>query len=192
MNALLGSIQLGAWELGGLDTAFPTTGTCSGAANPTRNSIFAGGLEEPLSSVPGTICFGLFQLGQVPGVNIATPPGTYRALGDGNPVRVAVPSPVPASCSGSGSPIRLALGNKGALLAVGNGNPIRAAAGTMYYATMTAEGDGDPERTATGTEPAAAVGVADPERVVSLLIGQPVSCVVGPNTPVAEVSNYAY
>jgi hypothetical protein len=176
MNSVLGTIQLGMWELGALRPG-SATATCLGAAKPSSITITKGGVQSQFSAVLGTIQLGYFELGAVPQLNFKA--GQHTAYGAADPLRISVPSPPVAVCSGLAYPQRVSTPNKGPLVAFGRGDPARAVSYTFYYPTMTCEGLGDPTRDTNPIVAVAAVGIAYPIRKASPIIGQSVSCVTG-------------
>jgi hypothetical protein len=189
MNSVLGTIQLGTWELGSPSPASASV-TCQGKANPKMGFAPTGGVVRRFSATLGTIELGYFQLGQVPQTPFTA--GQYRCSGLGlASMRFKIPGFF-GLCAGSGDPQRVASPNLGPLVAFGRGRPVRSAAGNYYYAQLDASGLGDPSRVFTPPTLVSAVGLGLPIRTLSPVAGQQVSCVVGPNPPEGQISNYVY
>jgi hypothetical protein len=193
-SSQLGTIQLGAWQLGAIGSSPNLTGSFTASAGPSVAVSGIGGIQRPFTSVLGTIVLGLWQLGQVPAGSVTS----AETFGKGSFQGSAFPScvahtPAPTgSFSGSAYPTCVVRGNKGPLLIAFTAFPSCAAADIAYYADGSFTCSPDPQVIVQGTQTGALIFTAFPDVVLSPLIGQQVDCLVGPNPPDAIVSNYVY
>lgn len=185
MNSVLGSFQLGAWELGSVDVIAVTTGAFTGAANPSVALTPAGGIGLVFTAIAGTIQLGLFQLGQVPPGSVAA----QETFGKGSFEGFAFPDiamvqlRLSGDFTGAAYPDCWIGGNKGPLLVAFRAWPDAAAAAIAYYAEDSFSCSPFPDVYANGFRTGSAIGIAYPDVLLFPLAGEQIDCSVGPNPP---------
>lgn len=193
MNSLLGTIELGTWQLGQA-TAVVTEGSFTASANPKASVTYEGGVVRPFTSVLGTILLGIFQVGQVPygSVTEQETAGKGSFQGRAFPTVNIPPFQLTGGFTASANPTAQVIGNKGPLLVIFSAFPTAAASFIFYYADGAFVCAPDPTVYAQGVQSGGVLFSAFPEVSLAPIIGQQVSCLTGPNPPNAEVSNYVY
>lgn len=194
-SSQLGTIQLGAWQLGQVPAVPTFTGSFTASAYPTCAAAGVGGIKRPFTSVLGTIVLGLWQLGQVPYGSVTSQEtfGKGSFLGSAFPSCVAMTPHPTGEFTASGYPTCTVRGNKGPLLVSFTGCPTCAAAAIAYFADGAFTCSPDPQVIVQGTQTGALIFTAFPDVVLSPLLGQQVDCLVGPNPPEGQpAGNYVY
>jgi hypothetical protein len=160
-------------------------------ADPVAKASGTGGVARAFSSVLGSIQLGAFQLGQVPSPVFISGVGAFS--GRFHPTAKAVRNrALMGSMAATAYPTAKATGNKGPLLIAFAFVPQAAAQGIFYYADGAFTCSPDPTATAQGVRAGGVVFTAFPVVTAAPLAGQQVSCVVGPNPPDGELSNYVF
>jgi hypothetical protein len=163
-------------------TAYPDVGITS--AGGVSNSAF--------SSVLGSIRLGLWQLGAVPVITPIGGKGSFTASAFPDVLAIP-PRQLLGSFTLSAYPDCSVRGNKGPLLVVFSAFPDCDVAGLdNVYADGSFECAPFPDVTVRGVATGGVVFSAFPDVILSPIVGQPVSCVVGPAVPPAVIENYAY
>lgn len=196
MNSILGTIELGAWELGQVQALGITSGAFLCTADPRVTLTAAGGQQPFDTSVLGSIRLGYFQLGAVPFGSLTAQETTGKGSFQGKAFPDVIARP-PVARSGeftcTAFPAVHVRGNKGPLLVVLSFFPDCTAADIAYYADGSFTCATFPDVVVSGIKPGAMVCKPFPAVRLSPNKAQLIDCVAGPGTPTAEPPpNYVY
>lgn len=194
MNSLLGTIQLGIWELGSVRAFSVTTGSATFSANPSVGLTTLGGTPRVFTAVAGTIRLGIFELGQVPAGSVTAKEvsgkGTFQCFSFPD-VAISPPAFI-VSLSWAGYPDVRVRGNFGPLLFAAVAFPDAVASSIFYYATSAFTVTASPDVEVLPVTSGSALFQFDPGVLLATDVGEPVSSIVGPESPPGVLSNYVF
>lgn len=193
MNSLLGSIQLGIWELGAVEPISTSSGAFTCTPFPDVKVRGIGAVGQAFSSVLGTIVLGQFQLGQVPADSVTDREVTGRGSFRCRPfpdIRMLLSFSGSFTCTPF--PDVKVRGNKGAILATCKPFPDVVLSPIEYHATGSFTCIPFPDVRVEGIRTGAFICKPFPDVKLFPRKAQPVDCLAGPNPPEAEVLNYVY